>query len=289
MFKIIEKDLSKESTIRTAASTKYYCIINNIEDIKNAVTFAKKNNLFIKILGNGSNILFSKKYYDTFLFLKLGEEFKFFKMNDKYVEIGASHSLIQAGRKLISHGFSDFIFFNLIPANIGGAIRQNAGTGPGEEMQDVCSSAVLFDINKLQSTEFNLKSLDFSYRNSIIKKNPERFLVLSAKFKLINKIKNLKKLELDMKDRVKEKLEREPKGYSFGSTFMNNKMFAWEYVDAIYNDLKLSDSTFFSKKHKNWIINKEASGQEILNLIRNTQKKVKKKFNIDLTEEIDII
>ena len=89
-------------------------------------------------------------------------------MNDKYVEIGASHSLIQAGRKLISHGFSDFIFFNLIPANIGGAIRQNAGTGPGEEMQDVCSSVVLFDINKLQSTEFNLKSLDFSYRNSII-------------------------------------------------------------------------------------------------------------------------
>ena len=81
-------------------------------------------------------------------------------MNDKYVEIGACHSLIQAGRKLISHGFSDFIFFNLIPANIGGAIRQNAGTGPGEEMQDVCSKMVLvfFKIAKFRKIQLHQAS-----------------------------------------------------------------------------------------------------------------------------------
>ena len=72
MFKIIEKDLIKESTIRTSAYAKYYALVNSIEDIKQSIDFIKEKELNIKVLGNGSNILFSKNYYDNILFLKLG-------------------------------------------------------------------------------------------------------------------------------------------------------------------------------------------------------------------------
>ena len=46
----------------------------------------------------------------------------------------------------------------------------------------------------------------------------------------------IKKFISEMKNRVKEKTNREPKGYCFGSTFMNNKKSAWEYVDSIIDD-----------------------------------------------------
>ena len=87
----------------------------------------------------------------------------------------------------------------------------------------------------------------------------------------------------------KEKTEREPKGYCFGSTFMNSKMSAWEYIDSVYNELKQDDNALFSRKHKNWIINKNSTGREIYRLIKDAQNLVNKKFKIKLKEEVDII
>ena len=289
MFKIIEKDLTKFSTIRTKSYAKYYAELNNIDDIIEAMRFKSKNNLIFKVLGNGSNVLFSKDYYDGILFLKFGDGFNFITYYDNYVEIGSSYSLIQAGRGLINKGYQDYIFFSLIPATIGGAIRQNAGTGSNEEIKDVCLSCKVFDIEKNKEIEFDLDNMNFSYRNSIVKKNPNRYIVLSSKFKLKNKTDKIDDLIIEMKGRVKEKKNREPNGYSFGSTFVNNEKKAWEYINSIYNNLDLSDDYYFSQKHKNWIVNRRGDGKDILTLIYKVQSEVFNKFNIDLKLEVDII
>ena len=289
MLKITEKDLTLKSTIRTESYAKYYALINNLSDIKEAINFIKSKKISFKIIGNGSNILFSKKYYDDILLMQLGDSFKKIKFYNNYVEIGGSYSLIQAGRKLINAGYGDYIFFNLIPATIGGAVRQNAGTGQGEEIKDVYKSCLVYDIKESRTKELTLKELEFDYRASIIKKYPNRYIIISAKFKLNNKNKNIEKLVVNMKNRVKEKLEREPKGYCFGSTFVNNKMSAWKYVDSIYKELSQNKNVHFSKKHKNWIINNGASGKEIKNLIENAKKLINKKFGITIRDEVDII
>jgi len=289
MFKVIEKKLTTFSTIRTCSYTKYYAELNNANDIKKAMDFKNKNNLAFKVLGNGSNILFSKDYYDDILFLKFGDGFNFITFYDNYVEIGSSYSLIQAGRELIYKGYQDYIFFSLIPASIGGAIRQNAGTGSNEEIKDVCLSCKVFDIEKNKEIKFDLDNMDFSYRNSIIKKNPNRYIVLSSRFKLNNQTDNIDELILNMKNRVKEKKNREPSGYSFGSTFVNNEKKAWEYVNSIYNNLDLSDDYYFSDKHKNWVVNRNGSGKAILALINKAQSEVSNEFNINLKLEVDII
>jgi UDP-N-acetylmuramate dehydrogenase len=289
MFQIIEKDITKLSTIRTPSFAKYFTVVNNVDDIRKSIEFQKTNNLKFKILGNGSNILFSKEYYDDILFLKLGDEFKKIKFYKDYVEIGGRYSLIQAGRSLIKKGYSDFIFFNLIPATIGGAVRQNAGTGKGEEIKDVIVSVLVYDIKECRSIELSLNQLNFSYRDSIVKKYPERYIVLSAKFHLSTVARDIKQLSDEMSLRVKEKTNREPKGYCFGSTFMNDEKYAWQYIDSVSNELKIYKNTHFSKKHKNWIINIHGSGQDVLHLIREAQEKVFEKFKVDLKEEVDII
>ena len=289
MFKIIEKDITKFSTIRTPSVAKYFTVVNNVDDIEKSIEFQKKNNLKFKILGNGSNVLFSKEYYDDILFLKLGDEFKQINFYKDYVEIGGRYSFIQAGRSLIKKGYSDFIFFNLIPATIGGAVRQNAGTGKGEKIKDVIMSVLVYDIKESKPVQLLLSELNFSYRDSIVKKYPERYIVLSSKFHLSSQVQDVKQLSAKMSLKVKEKTNREPKGYCFGSTFMNDEKYAWQYVESIIGELKIYKNIHFSKKHKNWIINIGGTGQDILHLIREAQDEVFKKFKIDLEEEVDII
>ena len=64
-MKIINQDLTKFSTIRTKSHAEYYCEPKSISQLKEAIKFKKSKHLSIVILGNGSNILFSRDYYDN--------------------------------------------------------------------------------------------------------------------------------------------------------------------------------------------------------------------------------
>ena len=75
MFQVVEKDLTKFSTLRTPSFTKYFSTVNSVDDMNKAMRFIKEKEINFKILGNGSNILFSKDFYDNILFLKLGDNY----------------------------------------------------------------------------------------------------------------------------------------------------------------------------------------------------------------------
>ena len=287
---IIEQDLTKFSTIRTKSHAKYFCVAESIEDIKEAIKFKSKYNLKHVVLGNGSNILFSKERYDDILFIKLSGEFNFLKINKNSIDIGAAYSLKLAGKELIKNGYCDYIFFNVIPACIGGAITQNAGTKSDGEIKDVCSSVKLFDIFEQKIVELTNKEFLFEYRDSIIKKVPDQYIVLSAKFNNNNKTDNIEALTLKTKERFEDKVDRETFGYSFGSTFMNTCLPAWECVKHVKDFLEPTGGAFYSEKHSNWIVNNDnSSGENIMSLIRETQRLVKEKLDIELINEVKII
>ena len=288
-MKIIEKDLTKLSTIRVKSYAKYYCEPTNLDELKKAIEFSSKNNLEIEVLGNGSNILFSKEIYEKKLFLKLKGEFNFFKEYENFIEVGAAFYLKIAGKKMIKMGLKDYVFFHLIPACIGGAITQNAGTSCDGEIKDVCISVKLFDMLNNKIIELSNQECLFGYRDSIVKKKKGRFIVLSAKFSKKNKVSDIKNLVHTCKVRMKEKVDREPFGYSFGSTFVNNKLPAWKCVKKVKNSLINSGGAFYSEKHANWIINQSSNGMEIFNLIKETQKMVKSELNLELKTEVKII
>ena len=288
-MKIIEQDLTKYSTIRTKSHAKYFALVKNINDLKSAFQFKIKNNLEYVVLGSGSNILFSKEKYDNILFIKLSSDFNFFKIKNNFVSIGAAYSLKLAGKNLIKNGYKDYIFFNLIPACVGGAITQNAGIGGSEEIKNVCIGVKLYNIKTDEVIELSNEKCQFGYRNSIIKRNSGEYVVLSAKFRLSNKIENIESLIHQTKERIKEKINREPSGYSFGSTFMNSETPAWKVVKAIKEKLEFNNGAFYSDKHNNWIINKSAKGEEIHNIIKQTKLLALKELNLILKNEVRVI
>ena len=114
-------------------------------------------------------------------------------------------------------------------------------------------------------------------------------MILSAKFDLKNKTSNVESLLNNVKERITEKINREPSGYSFGSTFMNSKTPAWKIINDIKGNLKNDIGAFYSEKHSNWIVNNYANGRDIANLIKATQNLAKKDLNIQLMNEVRII
>ena len=286
---IIEKDLTRMSTIRVESIAKYYCEPTNIDDLKEAVLFSKRNNLKLEILGRGSNILFSKSQYNDRIFLKLIGDYSFFNIKNDCIDIGAVYSLKLAGKKLIEKGYEDYIFFNLIPGSIGGAITQNAGVGKGLEIKNLCIDVKLFDYTNNKIIILDNSQCIFSYRDSIIKKHPNQYIVLSAKFNSDNMTNDILTLIEKTKKSIKDKIEREPIGYSFGSTFKNNQIAAWKCIKEIKKSLDPNKGAFFSDKHNNWIINENANGRDIYALIKQAQKLAKKTLDIDLETEVKII
>ena len=75
-------------------------------------------------------------------------------------------------------------------------------------------------------------------------------MVLSAKFDLKNRTSNIEVLLNNMKERIAEKINREPSGYSFGSTFVNDKLPAWKCVNYVKKNLKYSEVRPFLKNIK---------------------------------------
>ena len=286
---IIEQDLSKLSTIRAKSHAKFFCLPESVRDIEKAIEFKLSNELRHVIIGNGSNILFSKKSYDDILFIKLAGDFNYINIDQNQINIGAAYSLKLAGKELIKNGYSDYSFFNLIPACIGGAITQNAGIGKNKEMQDVCISVDVYDIKKSKIRTLSKEECLFEYRNSIIKKTAGRYIVLSAIFDESNFTENTTPLILEAKSMIRDKVNREPIGYSFGSTFMNGSIPAWECVKEVIDDIDIDNGVSYSEKHKNWIVNTSSSGEDIEKLIIETQKLVKKKLGIELKTEVRII
>lgn len=288
---IRSKELTKLALIRTYSRSKYYALVNNLDELKEVANFSKEKNLELIVLGNGSNILFSKDYYEDKLFIKLGKEFKFISFDSEKVEIGAAYSLILAGNKLLNEGYSNFIYMNLIPGTFGGAVRQNAGTTNEGEIKDNFISARLYDLKKSSIITLDKSSMKFSYRNSIIQKNKNRYILLSATLSLEEKSDNVLELKEYIKNKIKNKKIKEPKGNSFGSTFkgLKDKTPAWQYIEKASLKGIVHGGAIVSNKHANWIINENnATGQEVLELINKIKNKVEKDFSIILEEEVEI-
>ncbi len=291
-MKVQSKDLTTVSTINTVSFTKYYTKINSMDDLNEIYTFCQENNLKIQILGNGTNILFTKEQYENILFIKLGKSFDSFNVYENYTEIGAAYSFMRAGKKLIDLGYSDFIYMTLIPGSLGGGVRQNAGTTKEGEVKDNFISATLYDFKEQKTVEFNKLEMDFKYRNSILQNEKNRYMVLSAKFDLGNKADDLETLKKFVKEKQKIKKDKQPSGFTFGSTFKSIKYpkQVWWYIEQVGLKNSSIGGAKFSDKHANWIINyNKARASDILNLIDEAKNKVLERFDINLKIEVDLI
>lgn len=278
-------DIATLTTYRTGGIAKIVVHPLNEKKLLLLLKTLKKEKIKFKVLGNGSNTLFSDDFYDGVI-IKLDSlnEIKFTR-NKIFVEAGAS--LIRVANMAVKKSLSGLEFATGIPGTIGGAIYMNAGAYKRDMGYIVESIKVITP--KFEIITMTNRELNFHYRTSFLQQN-KGYICISAILKLQKGDK--KEMQEIVKDRMQRRMESQPLEYpSAGSVFRNPEgLFAGKLIEDLgYKGLQKGGAKI-SEKHANFIINyNHATSKDIKDLIDFIKEEVKEKYNIDLKVEQEFV
>ena len=283
----IEENLSlqKYTTYKVGGVCRALIYPKDIDKLVEILRLIKKYKIPYKIIGNGSNLLFSDKEYNGVL-LKLNFLNKLEIIGNKVI-VGAGYPLIKLSLLTAKHALTGLEFASGIPGTIGGAIFMNAGAYKSD--MGYITSSIKVITKDLQIITLTNNELDFHYRTSFLKKHPE-YICIEATLKLNYGKKS--EIEKVIKDRRERRIKSQPLEYpSAGSVFRNPEEIP---AGKLIEDLGLKGVTKggaeVSKKHANFIINaKQATAQDIKELIEYVHDTVLKEYNIDLKVEQEFV
>lgn len=277
--------MSTYTTYKVGGCVKVLVFPKDIEKLKLLIKELKENNINYKVIGNGSNLIFSDNEYNGVL-IKL-DHFNSLEIDDTKITVGASYSLIKLSNKACFLGLTGLEFAAGIPGTVGGSIYMNAGAY-NSDMGYIVKEVVVLNPYGEVETLYN-KDLDFHYRSSFFQNNKD-YIVISAVIVLKRGDKQL--IKEIMEDRKQRRLSSQPLEYpSAGSVFRNPEgNFAGKLIeDCGLKGYRLGGARI-SEKHANFVINENnATAEDIRNLILLARDKVKEKYNIELKIEQEFV
>lgn len=244
-----------------------------------------KHNKF-SVIGNGSNVLLGNLDH-CLISTKSLQGIQFDK--DKVIA-GAGVNNLHLVQACLKYGLCGFEFLYTIPGTIGGAAAMNAGAH-GHEVKDYIHS-----VEYVKNGEISLIARDqiqFDYRWS-------QFLNSGVVTRvLLNLSKANPEKVVQYSNYVNTK---QPRDFTLGSTFKNPKTLtsnnstgfkalrAWELLEKC-NECELSSANaYFSKLHRNFIINSgTATTIEVYQLINKARQAVLRHTGILLENEVQLL
>lgn len=273
--------LAKHTTFGVGGPADLFYEAEAKEELVAAIKLARKLRIPFFILGSGSNILVSDQ----------GMRGLVIKAGNKKSEIRGEKILAEAGTllaELVSlaskHSLSGLERCVGIPGTVGGAMITNAGTAD-KWIGDLVETVEILD-EKNQIRKIIKPDCRFGYRSSRFKETKE--IILASTLKL--KSQSFEKINKKM-SAVLEKRKNQPKEKSAGSIFKNPPgKVAGHLIEECGLKGEKRGQAQISPKHANFIINLgEAQSRNVIQLIELAREKVKKKFGIELEEEIGLL
>ena len=278
--------LKKYTTYRVGGIAKCIVYPRNVTCLVKLIRTLKNNNIKYKILGNGSNLLFSDKDYNDVL-IKLSELDNIEFLGRNKIRVGAGYSLTKLSLMAAKKGLTGLEFASGIPGSVGGSVFMNAGAYKSDMGYIVENVKVLTPDLKIIRLEN--KEMDFHYRTSFLQKHKD-YICLEVLIKL-NKGKK-EAIEEVIRERRERRLESQPLEYpSAGSVFRNPEgNYAGKLIEDAGLKGKKHGGAMVSNKHANFIVNyKNASSDDIKYLIDLCHDKVLKEYGIDMKIEQEFV
>ena len=280
-----DEPLKNHTSLRIGGPADVFCSPGNIEDLKKVVSISKKYNIPLRVIGNGTNLLILDSGIRG-LVINLNKSFKKIEFSDKIVKVGAGVSLTFLSKMALDREMSGLEFACNIPGTLGGAIINNAGF-KGNCMADVVQNVTfLTGENKIEKT--SRSNLNFNYRECYLE--CKSVIILEAT--LLLKKGNKEEIELKIKKNIKIRETKQPLyKLNAGSIFKNPPgYYAGELAEKVGAKGLSRGKAEVSTRHANFIINNGgALAGDILYLIEEIEKRVKKNFGIKLEREIEIL
>jgi len=307
--------LKKYTTFKIGGPAKYFFVAKNKADLIKAIKVAKNLNpspfpkgdrvkLPFFILGGGSNLLVSDKGFNGLLIKTLNTKYKI--LNTK-IMAEAGMMLSHLVDVTANTGLTGLEWAVGIPGTVGGAISGNAGAF-GKSIADIIKEVEVFDTQTEKIKIFKKEDFKFGYRNSIFKENPH-LIILSATLQLKRgrhpPATRKKKIKNKIRKNLEQRKKTQPLNFpSAGSVFKNpvafsagelgeedksssSRLAAARLIEECGLKGKRVGNVKISEKHANFIVNLgQGKAEDVIKLIKLIKKEVKKKFGIELEEEI---
>lgn len=281
----IETDipLSKMTTLRIGGIARYIIYPENILSLQAVIAKLKEYSIPYKVIGKGSNLLCSDDIYEGAI-IRLDRH-----LNDAYFDgetlvAESGCSIIALSYEAMKNSLSGLEFASGIPGTVGGVTFMNAGAYKSS-MSEVIDSVSVYRDGKIEW--ISNEDCEFSYRTSVFQKHPD-WLIVAVKMKL--QTADQKEIRELMDSRRERRMASQPLDKpSAGSVFRNpDSVPAWKLIEGIgYRGKSIGDAKI-SEKHVNFIINNgNASAKDFDALVKDVQKAVKDKYDIDLFMEVE--
>ncbi len=282
-----QEEMKKHTTFQIGGPAECMIRIEEKEELKEVLEVAKRNNVPITILGNGSNLLvLDKGIKGITLKIKL-EKIKIQEKNeDIEITVGSGEKLGKLAYKCLAEEITGLEELSGIPGTIGGAVRMNAGAH-GKEMKDIIKTVKCMDYQGNEK-EFTNEELEFEYRTSRFKK--EKYIITEATLKLQKGKKE--EIKAKMEEYATYRREKQPIEYpSAGSTFKRGKDFITAKLidESGLKGYSVGDAEV-STKHCGFVINKgNATAKEVLELVNKIKEIIAQKYQKQIELEIEVI
>ncbi|MBR2828283.1 MAG: UDP-N-acetylmuramate dehydrogenase [Bacilli bacterium] len=278
--------LKKYTTYRVGGVARVIVYPKDIPSLVNLLRILKTHHMEWKILGNGSNLLFSDKVYEKVL-IRLSEFDQLEFIGSTKIRVGAGYSLIKLSLMAGKRSLTGLEFASGIPGSVGGSVFMNAGAYKSDMGFVVQSVKVLTE--DLRIINLENKEMDFHYRSSYLQRHPNTICL-----EVVLKLQKGKKeaIEEVVRERRERRLSSQPLEYpSAGSVFRNpENNFAGKLIEDVGLKGKKHGGAMISDKHANFIVNyKNATSNDIKYLMDLAKEKVKEEYNIDLKIEQELV
>lgn len=277
--------ISTLTTYKVGGNAKVLVYPKDTDKLILLLKYLKEENIKYKVIGYGSNLIFSDDEFNGVL-IRL-DSFNDINIKDTIITAGSGVSLVKLSYRALKEGLTGLEFASGIPGTVGGAVFMNAGAYKSDMGYIVSEVKLLTPDLKIKKL-YN-KDMKFKYRTSFIKKNPE-YICLEAKMVLMHGDK--KAIKELIETRRQKRLLSQPLEYpSAGSVFRNPENdFAGRLIEECGLKGRQIGGAKVSKKHANFIVNKNnASAKDIKDLIELVHNKVQKETNVDLKIEQEFV
>lgn len=279
-----DEPMSRHTTFRIGGPADYF-VCPDREQIAEVLAVAKKCGMAITVIGNGSNLLVGDKGIRG-LVVEIGSAMNQIMVDKNHITAGAGVLLSQVAAKAAAAELGGMEFAAGIPGSVGGAVTMNAGAYGGEMKDILRTVTVLTPEGELKTLD--VSEMDLSYRHSCVPE--QQYIVLEAEIELGYKPE--KEIRAQMEELRNKRIEKQPLEYpSAGSTFKRPEgYFAGKLImDAGLRGYRVGDAQV-SEKHCGFVINrKNASAQEVRQLMQDVQDKVKAQFGVMLEPEVKML
>ena len=196
------------NTLNLEAIAAYYSQIQSTDDLIAALEFAEQQQLNVLILSGGSNMLLPEQIDALVLHMDI--------QGIEMLEGNEQHQCLRVGGGQVWH---DFVLWTteqklyglqnlaLIPGLVGASPVQNIGAY-GVEVGEFIHAVEVYDRKLKKFDSIPAADCHFSYRHSIFKDDPTRYVITHVTFKLLKQA-NLKLNYGDLKAAVGDNLTAE--------------------------------------------------------------------------------